>query len=124
MTNLLMIFFIIAHVESGGNPNAIGKNGEVGIVQISPICVKEVNNHYGTTYKMTDCTNVVISWHIFQKYLNLNCTKEKLHREPTCQDFVRIWNGGPKGYRSPKTLHYWRKFKKQALKHKFVLEGK
>ena len=34
----------IATVESNNNPNAVGKNGEIGILQISPIVLEEFNN--------------------------------------------------------------------------------
>jgi hypothetical protein len=34
----------VIQVESGGNPNAVGKAGEIGLMQISPIVLKEWNN--------------------------------------------------------------------------------
>lgn len=37
----------IIQVESGGNPNAIGSKGEVGLVQLMPIALEELNRVYG-----------------------------------------------------------------------------
>ena len=36
----------IIEVESGGNPNAVGSAGEIGIYQISPIVLTEYNNYF------------------------------------------------------------------------------
>ena len=44
----------IAKVESGNNPYAIGKAGELGAYQLKAIAVAEVNRIYGTRYTHQD----------------------------------------------------------------------
>lgn len=41
----------IIRVESGGNPNAVGSSGEIGLMQISPIVLKEFKQNAGSTYE-------------------------------------------------------------------------
>jgi hypothetical protein len=41
----------------------------------------------------------------------LYATEEKLGRKPTYQDYARIWNGGPNGYKRKATVKYWQKLK-------------
>lgn len=40
--------------ESGGNPSAVGKNNDAGILQITPIYVKEVNRIAQKNYTLED----------------------------------------------------------------------
>lgn len=46
----LYSFLAIIVQESEFNPNAIGKNGERGLGQITRVCLKELNNIYGTKF--------------------------------------------------------------------------
>ena len=41
----------VIQVESGGDPNAVGSSGEIGLMQISPIVYKEWEQHQMWTYK-------------------------------------------------------------------------
>lgn len=41
-------------VESEGNPNVVGKSNDVGILQITPIYVKEVNRISNCNYTLED----------------------------------------------------------------------
>ena len=36
-------------------------------------------------------------------------TRKRLKRNPTCEDYARIHNGGPNGYTRKATLDYWEK---------------
>ena len=49
MDNYNRIMFIqsIIHIESKGNPFAQGSKNDVGVLQITPICVKEANRILG-----------------------------------------------------------------------------
>ena len=109
--NLSLLLALIA-VESGGDPRAIGDGGKsIGVLQIGPAVVLDVNRVYGTRYKWpTDCYNARKSAVICVQYL-------KLYTEPDDSNEViaRTWNGGPKGHRKASTLPYWRKVQK-ALK--------
>ncbi|XP_063969190.1 protein mesh-like [Lytechinus pictus] len=42
-----------------------------------------------------------------QGYMARYATFQRLERQPTCQDFARIHNGGPNGYKKEATLVYW-----------------
>ena len=56
-------------VESEGNPNAIGKTNDVGILQITPIYVEEVNRIIDTPkYTLDMRTNVEHSLEMFEIY--------------------------------------------------------
>lgn len=41
--NRILFIQSIIHIESKGNPFAVGTTNDVGILQITPICVKEAN---------------------------------------------------------------------------------
>ena len=76
----------IIQVESGGNPRAISKGGgSVGILQITPICVKECN---------------------------LILKKNKYNHERNIEKAIRLWNGGP-GYSTKKTQGYYNKVRRK-----------
>ncbi|XP_078575073.1 lysozyme 1-like [Branchiostoma floridae x Branchiostoma japonicum] len=42
-------------------------------------------------------------------YMDRYATRARLGRQPTCQDYARIHNGGPNGYMYDSTLSYWRR---------------
>ena len=97
----------IAKVESGNNPKAIGKGGAVGLLQITPILVKE-------------CNLILQSKKILKKYY----LKDRLNREKSIEMFyliqekynpsgniekaIRVWNGGP-NYSVRATQPYYNK---------------
>jgi len=93
----------IIQVESGGDPNAIGDGGRaVGILQIHPIMVKDVNRILGhERYTLEDRYSPEKSIEMFWIYTN--------HYSPHESDEVvaRRWNGGPKGDTKPSTVRYW-----------------
>ena len=49
-------------------------------------------------------------------YMERYATKRRLGRTPTYEDFARIHNGGPNGYKSPATVKYWREVKSRLNK--------
>lgn len=56
-------------VESEGNPNAVGKRNDVGILQITPIYVEEVNRIIGTPkYNLEMRKSVEYSLEMFEIY--------------------------------------------------------
>ena len=60
--------FILAliEVESGGDSTCVGMDDDVGILQITPICVKEVNRILGVqAYALSDRYSVKKSLEIF-----------------------------------------------------------
>ena len=96
----------IIQIESKGNPAAV--NGPyVGVLQISPILVKECNNILKSTgsskrYSLSDRFNATKSKEMFviiQSFHNLLNSVEKA---------IRLWSGGIR-YNVAKTQAYFRK---------------
>jgi hypothetical protein len=96
----------IIQVESGGNPRAVSGNS-VGVMQITPICVKECNiilkkRGSDLRYTMNDRYDVKKSKEMFlliQSYHNKSNNVEKA---------IRSWNGGPR-YSVKATNKYYQK---------------
>ena len=96
----------IIQVESEGNPNAVSGNS-VGVMQITPILVKECNEilkkqKSKKRYTMADRYSVEKSKEMFlliQKYYNPQNSVEKA---------IRSWNGGIK-YSIKATNKYYKK---------------
>jgi hypothetical protein len=111
--------FVMALImqESGGNNLAIGDNGAAhGPLQIHRCCVDDVNKYRKAQgwkqYKFpSDCYDRKKAESILATYLHLYANKERLGREPTVEDYARIWNGGPNGYKRKATVKYWVKLK-------------
>ena len=106
----------LIEVESNGDDNAIGdkhlQNHAHGCLQIRlPVCI-DVNNRFHTNIQPEDMLgDRALSIDTFHKYMSIYATAARLGREPTDEDRARIWNGGPNGYKSSATLHYWQKVK-------------
>ena len=104
----------LIEVESNGDDNAEGdmhlQNHTFGCLQIRlPVCI-DVNNKFNTSIEPQDMLgNRALSIDTFHKYISIYATAARLGREPTDQDCARIWNGGPNGYKSGATVHYWEK---------------
>jgi hypothetical protein len=100
----------IATVESNNNPKAIGKGGSVGLLQITPILVRECNDilkkkGVKKCFTLKDRLDPNKSKEMFiliQEKYNPSCNIEKA---------IRIWNGGPK-YSVKATQKYFNKVKK------------
>jgi len=95
----------IIEVESGGDPDAIGQTGELGVLQIRPIMVDEVNRILGTErYTLADRRDprksVDMFW-IYTDYWN------DVRGDWTDQGMARRWNGGPTGHQEESTKAYW-----------------
>lgn len=109
----------LIYVESRGNENAVGDrhlgNPSVGVLQIRPIMVREVNRilkakKSDKRFKLKDRFSKEKSiemFRIWQSYHLPNSSDEVI---------ARCWNGGPKGWRRKSTLHYWRKVQREINK--------
>ena len=60
----------IKQIESGGDPNAVGKAGEVGLYQIMPIVRKSYNQRTGHNYSRSDLFDPEINYQIADWYLH------------------------------------------------------
>ena len=101
----------IIYVESRGDSMAYNKREDaVGVPQIRPIMLREVNRLLGyNKYKLSDRWNVAKSKEMF------NIVKANI-KNPTNERVARIWNGGYNGNNKKATLPYWYKVKNQINK--------
>jgi|TARA_Y100000389_G_scaffold102692_1_gene99537 hypothetical protein len=107
----------MAFVESGGNPAIIGDlnlgSPSVGLLQIRPIMVREVNRilrkrGLDKRFKNSDRRNGDKSIEMF------NIWADAYHLDSSFEKMARNWNGGPKGFKKPATSHYWKKVQNYA----------
>ena len=108
----------LIQVESGGKEDCVGDIHlivpSIGVLQIRPIMVREVNRILkiqgkDKRYKNKDRYSRVKSIEMFIIWRDYH------HKDDSDEVISRCWNGGPKGYKRKKTLHYWNKVQK-ALK--------
>lgn len=107
----------IIYVESKGNDSAIGdrhlgSNYAVGVLQIRPIMVREVNRilkikKSDKKYQLKDRYDRDKSIEIFLIW------KEFHHKDSDYEAIARSWNGGTNGVKNPKTYSYWKKVEQQ-----------
>lgn len=97
----------IEQVESGGRADAVGDGGKaVGILQIHPIMVEDVNRIIGDTkYTLADRLDPAKSRDMFRIY------SEHYSKGKSDEVLARRWNGGTRGERKSATLAYWSKVK-------------
>lgn len=93
-------------VESGGDPYAVGRSGEMGAAQIMPIMVRDFNRVTNNSYPYQWAFCQDISFEIFRTMIG--------HYEPEAKkqlDFevmAKFWNGGPR-WREKNVEGYWKK---------------
>lgn len=118
-----VLYSSIVWVESKGNATARSKDGSLGIVQILPVMVKEVNRickmkGINKTFTLQDRLNPEKSeqmfW-IFQNFYNPNINWETITMSDM-EIIARKWNGGPNGHKKGATKHYWNKVSKMVYK--------
>ena len=102
----------IEWVESKGDTNAIGDNGNaVGCMQIHKICVDDVNRILGDgRYTYDDRYSRVHSRYMAFAYLYHYANNKGFEAA------ARIWNGGPRGHMKESTKPYWLKVKARMEK--------
>ena len=107
----------LIYVESKGNDSAIGDRHlgsqyAVGVLQIRPIMVREVNRILklrGSDYRfqLKDRYDRDKSIEMFLIW------KEFHHNDSDFEVIARSWNGGANGVKNPKTYSYWKKVEQQ-----------
>jgi len=116
-----VLYSSIVWVESKGNANAKSRDGSVGIIQIKPVMVKEVNRickikGLDKKFTLADRKNPRKSsemfW-IYQEFYNPDINWDTLSQKDL-EVLARKWNGGPSGDRKRATRKYWRKVSKQV----------
>lgn len=102
----------IIQVESKGNPKAHNKNGDcVGILQITKVLVKEVNNSLklkGSTKRYTYQDR----WDVEKSKEMFIIIQERFNKQNNVEKAIRGWNGGMGNWKTPKTLNYYKKVMK------------
>jgi hypothetical protein len=115
-----VLYSSIVWVESKGNANAKSRDGSVGIIQIKPVMVKEVNRickiqGMKKRFTLSDRKNphksAEMFW-IYQGFYNPDLNLDSLSKEDMAI-LARKWNGGPNGDRKRATKKYWRKVSKR-----------
>lgn len=104
---IMALLVAIRAVEStnGLDPRAMGND-----LQITPICVKDVNRIYGTSYTMKDVYDRRRSEEIAVLYLSY--WGPRCSANPTSETFARIWNRGPSKWKDAKGTVYWQKVRR------------
>jgi len=103
---------LLAMVESGQDPSAVGDNFEaLGMLQMHPGYVRDAANYANENWRHIDALDEVTSIKIFRAYMDRYATEERLGRPVTWEDIARIHNGGPNGYKKKSTIKYWNKVK-------------
>lgn len=112
---------IIAQIESSNNPNAIGKSGEIGLYQISPIALEEFNSWLISTNRepltRRDLFNPVINKMIAETYFDYFIPHwlADYGKSDTISNKLIAWNAGmraiEKGYVPKSTKEYIKKYK-------------
>jgi hypothetical protein len=95
----------IEMVESSGRADAVGDGGKaVGILQIHPVMVADVNRILGEDrYTLADRLDPAKSREIFRVY------SDHYAKCGDAEKVARNWNGGPRGHRKAATVAYWAK---------------
>jgi len=115
-----VLYSSIAWVESKHNPKAKSRDGSVGVIQIKPVMVKEVNRickirGLKTRFTLSDRNNPNKSeemfW-IYQKFYNPRMNWDSLSVSDI-KILARKWNGGPNGNLKRATNGYWKKVSKR-----------
>jgi hypothetical protein len=112
--------FVLALImqESGGNDRAIGDGGAShGPLQIQKACLIDANQWRKakglSQFRFPNaCYDRQKSEQILIAYLHKYANEKRVGRPPTLEDYARIWNGGPNGYKKQATVKYWDKLKK------------
>tara|TARA_R100000951_G_scaffold109933_1_gene107557 strand:- start:430 stop:948 length:519 start_codon:yes stop_codon:yes gene_type:complete len=101
------LYRALVEQESGGNPHAVGDGGRaVGVLQIHPIMVRDVNRILGyDRWTLQDRWSAAESRAMLEVYLG--------HYGATSyEEAARKWNGGPDGPSKEATVPYWEKVRR------------
>ena len=111
--NLSPLIDALMWVESRCDTSAYCKREDaVGVLQIRPIMVKEVNRILrlkGSSYIYT----LEDRWSKDKSIEMFNVVANYYHETSSYEKIARCWNGGPKGLQKKQTEEYWRKVQKR-----------
>ncbi len=100
-------------IESDSGKNLIGDNGKsIGPLHIRKEAVDDINRILGyQAFSYEDRMVWEKSCQMFESYLTYWGQRytNQTGNTPTTEVYVRIWNGGPNGWKNPKTEDHWHK---------------
>ena len=103
-------------VESRCDTSAYCKREDaVGVLQIRPIMVKEVNRIL-RLQKSSYIFTLEDRWSKEKSIQMFNVVANYYHETSSYEKIARCWNGGPKGLQKKQTQKYWRKVQKRLNK--------
>lgn len=103
----------LIQVESSGRDHVTGAGGKaIGALQIHVEMVHDVNRLCGTSYTHKEMSDRAKAVDVCKKYLAYYGSEKRLGKKPTLQDYARIWNGGPSGWKRKATQGYWAKVRR------------
>lgn len=104
-------------VESRCDTSAYCKREDaVGVLQIRPIMVKEVNRIL-RLQKSSHIFTLEDRWSREKSIEMFNVVASYYHETSSYEKIARCWNGGPKGLQKKQTQKYWRKVQKRLNKN-------
>ena len=122
MDLLSIALALLLLVESNDNASAKGDYAKhhgykaVGCLQTWKITVDEANRILGEpVFKYSDRQSRQKSLLIARTVLKYHCRTERLGRVATVEDYVRVWRGGPDGYKKSNTKDQWRKAREHLI---------
>jgi hypothetical protein len=96
----------LIHVESEGNRFAVGASNDVGILQITPIYVREVNRILKEErYDLSDRTNIYKSLEMFEVY------QEHHNPDKDILTAIKLHNPGAGKWYTEKVMNKFKKLK-------------
>lgn len=109
---LTQLILAIMLVESGGDINAVGDNGNShGCLQLTEAYIQDAAKHAEEEWTVKDAYDKETSVMIFIAYMDRYATKERIGAPVTAEHIARIHNGGPTGWSKEATKPYWEKVK-------------
>lgn len=100
--NYTILLAALIAIESGGDPRAYNKAEKaVGILQVRKLAIIDVNEEYGTGYKLEHCYDPDTAITVCVLYL-------RRWGADSYEKAARIWCGGPDGPEEDTSLPYWR----------------
>jgi hypothetical protein len=107
----ISFIMLLATIESNQNPHAVGRDGELGILQMTAAYVQDAAEYANEDWVHIDALDELTAIKIFRAYMDRYATDDCLGRHVTWEDIARIHNGGPNGYKKKSTIPYWNKVK-------------
>ena len=83
------LILAIAYTESRFNPQAVGKAHDSGVLQLTPIYIREVNRVAGTSYALADAFDIEKAVEIFSRM------QEHYNPEHDVEKAIRLHNRSP-----------------------------